>query len=118
MSATLNPFESFQQQLESGGPGNLFERLLETLRERKEFHRVFDARLLKKKHELGLPLSRPTSFEDVPAAQRDEFERAYTDAAREAGQLLLADGKLGQAWMYFHAIRETEPLAAAIAVFP
>src|SRR5262249_47624435 len=49
---------------------------------------------------------------------RDDFEKTYTDAAREAGQLLLKDGKLGQAWMYFHAIRETEPIAAAVAAFP
>lgn len=118
MPADATPFQSLQQQLQSGGTAPLFDRLIEALRERKDFHHVFDARLLKKKHELGLPLSRPTSFDDVPANLRDEFEKEYTAAAREAGELLLNDGKLNQAWMYFHAIRETEPIAKAIADFP
>ncbi|MFO0917922.1 MAG: hypothetical protein U0872_06350 [Planctomycetaceae bacterium] len=115
---SASPFEAFTQQLKAGGPAELFEKLIAALRDRKDFHRVFDAHLLKKKHELGLPLSRPTSFDDVPAAHREEFEKAYTDAAREAGRLLLEHGQLSQAWMYFHAIRETEPLAAAVAAFP
>lgn len=111
-------FQSLQQRLQSGGASALFDQLVETLIEKQDYHRVFDARLLKKKHELGLPLVRPTSFDDVPPNLKDEFEKTYTDAAREAGQLLLKDGKLGQAWMYFHAIRETEPIAAAVAAFP
>ena len=51
----------------------------------------------------------------MPAAEDDLI--LLQDAAREAGELLLKDGKLSQAWMYFHTIRETEPLAAAIAAF-
>lgn len=117
MSAAA-PFASFQQTLQAGGAAGLFEELIRSLLEKKDYHRIFDARLLKKKYELGLPLHRPTSFDDVPANQRDEFEKAYTDAAREAGQLLLKDGKLSQAWMYFHAIRELEPIAAAVKAFP
>jgi hypothetical protein len=112
------PFSSLQQKLQAGGAAGLFDRLIQALRDKGDFHHVFDARLLKKKHELGLPVTRPTSFEDVPANLKDEFEKAYTDAAREAGELLLKDGKLNQAWMYFHAIRETEPIAQAIAAYP
>jgi len=110
-------FQNLQQQLQAGGSVGLFDQLVQTLVERKDFHRIFDARLLKKKHELGLPLNRPTSFDDVPPKLRDDFELVYTAAAREAGELLLKDGKLGQAWMYFHAIRETEPIAAAVNAF-
>lgn len=118
MSADASPFQSIAQQMKSGGTPGLFDRLIEVLRDRQDFHHVFDARLLKKKQELGLPLNRPTSFEDVPAGMKDEFEKAYTDAAREAGELLLKDGKLSQAWMYFHAIRETGPIAQVIADYP
>lgn len=118
MPADVTPFQSLQQHWHSGGTADLFDRLIEELRAQKDFHHVFDARLLKKKHELGLPLSRPTSFDDVPANLRDDFEQDYTAAAREAGELLLKDGKLSQAWMYFHAIRETGPIAKAIAEFP
>lgn len=117
MSAEPVPFQDLKHQLESGGPAGLFNELMKALREKKDFHRIFDARLLQKKQELGLPLTRPTSFDDVPPAWRDDFEKTYTAAAREAGQLLLADGKLSQAWMYFHAIRELEPLTAAIVAY-
>jgi tetratricopeptide (TPR) repeat protein len=113
-----SPFQDLQQRLATGGAAGLFEQLIQTLRDRKDYHHIFDARLLKKKQELGLPLSRPTSFDDVPPHLKDEFEKVYADAAREAGELLLKDGKLSQAWMYFHAIRETEPIAKAIADFP
>ena len=85
---------------------------------RSDYHKLFDALCAKKKHELGVPLHRPTSFEDIPAEKRDEFEFAYMAAAREVGSLLLADKKLGQAWIYFHAIRETEPIRAAIEAAP
>ncbi len=96
----------------------LFECLAARLRERKDYHKLFDALCLLKKQSLGLPLGKPTSFEDVPPAQRDEFEQAYTAAAREVGQLLLGDNKPGQAFIYFHAIRETQPIRDAIEKFP
>lgn len=67
---------------------------------------------------MGLPLGKPTSFEDVPPAWRDEFEQTYMAAAREVGALLLAVNKPGQAFIYFHAIRETEPIRELIDKFP
>jgi hypothetical protein len=63
---------------------------------------------------MGLPVAQPTSLDDVPEEQRDEFEEAYVDAAREVGELLLADGKIPQAWPYFRTIRETEKVRAAL----
>ena len=111
-------FASLADQLRCGGPSAVFDQLAATLLEQKEFHKLFDARCQRKKFELGLPLHRPTSFEDVPNEKRDEFEAAYVAAAREAGQHLLADKKLGQAWMYFHAIRETAPIKEALEAIP
>ena len=115
---TVTTFTSLSDQLRSGGPAAVLDLLASSLIEQKDFHKLFDARCQRKKFELGLPLHRPTSFEDVPSDKRDEFEVAYMAAAREAGQLLLADKKLGQAWMYFHAIRETGPIKAAIDALP
>ncbi|MBM4077990.1 MAG: hypothetical protein FJ267_20365, partial [Planctomycetes bacterium] len=111
-------FQSLTEDFRKGGPATLFDRLAQVLIEQQDFHRLFDARCQQKKFELGLPLYRPTSFEDVPAEKRAVFEEAYMDAAREAGRHLLADKKLGQAWMYFHAIRETDAIKQAIEDFP
>ncbi len=111
-------FAQLQDRLKDGGSGAVFDQLAAILREQKDYHKLFDALCAKKKHELGAPLHRPTSFDDIPADKRDEFEAAYMNAAREAGQLLLADKKLGQAWIYFHAIRETQPVRDALDAAP
>jgi hypothetical protein len=105
---------AFADHLKSGGPQALLSALQQQLRDERAYHKLFDALCLAKKVELKLPLGKPTSFEDVPVNQRDEFEQAYMAAAREVGQLLLADGQLGAAWVYFHAIRETEPIRQAL----
>ena len=115
---TDSPFAQLQDRLKDGGAGAVFDQLAAILREQKDYHKLFDALCAKKKHELGAPLHRPTSFDDIPAGKRDEFEAAYMNAAREVGQLLLADKKLGQAWIYFHAIRETQPVRDALDAAP
>jgi hypothetical protein len=111
-------FSELQTQLRTGGAAAVFDLLIATLRERKEYHKLFDALCLKKKLELGAPLIKPTSFEDVPSEKHDEFEAAYVAAAREVGHLLLADKKLSQSFVYFHAIRETKPVRDAIDAAP
>ena len=116
--ADASPFAQLQDQLQAGGSAAVFDQLAAILREQKDYHKLFDALCARKKHELGAPLHRPTSFDDIPAGKRDEFEAAYMNAAREVGQLLLADKKLGQAWIYFHAIRETQPVREALDAAP
>ncbi len=116
--AAETPFAQLQEQFKAGGPNAVFDQLAATLREQKDYHKLFDALCAKKKHELGAPLHRPTSLDDVPAGKRDEFEAAYMSAAREVGQFLLADKKLGQAWIYFHAIRDTQAVRDAIESAP
>ncbi|MES2789917.1 MAG: hypothetical protein V4719_09860 [Planctomycetota bacterium] len=96
------------------GPTAVLQKLTETLREQRQFHQLFDAMLMQKKQALGLPLLRPTSFDDVPANLKDDFEATYIASAREIGQLLLDDKQLGQAWMYLRTIREPGLIKAAI----
>jgi hypothetical protein len=110
--------DALTQEFQQHGAAGLFDRLIATLRERQDYHKLFDALCLQKKQALGLPLGKPTSLEDVPANLRDEFEQTYVAAAREVGQLLLDAGKIGQAWIYFHAIREPQPIREALEKFP
>ncbi len=102
----------------SEGPDAALDRLIELLREQKAYHKLFDATLIRKKQSLGLPLSRPTSFDDVPEEHRKEVEDAYVEAAREIGKLFIADGDIPSAWMYLQVIREPEPVAEAIDALP
>lgn len=111
-------FTQLQEHSRQGGAAAVFQRLAETLREQREYHKLFDALCLQKKFELGSPLHRPTSLEDVAPEKRDEFEAAYVAAAREVAQLLLADNRLGQSFVYFHALREMQPLRDALEAMP
>jgi hypothetical protein len=90
------------------------DRLADVLIEKRDFHRLFDARMLKKKFELGLPLNRPSSLSDVPEDLRKTVESTYIEAAREAGKRLLDSGEIGQAWTYYQVLREPEPVAKAL----
>ena len=111
-------FSQLQDQRRTGGAAAVFDALATILREQRDYHKLFDALCLKKKHELGAPLHRPTSFDDIPTEKRDAFETAYVAAAREVGLLLLADKKLGQAFVYFHALRETQPIRDVLEAAP
>ena len=113
-SATFDNLE----KLGSGQPREVLDRLIAQLRADHDWHGLFDALLMRRRQELGLPLIRPTSLKDVPAGLRDDFEKFYIDSAREVGGLLLADGQIPQAWNYFRAINETEPVARAIEALP
>ncbi|QDT56213.1 hypothetical protein Pan44_42650 [Caulifigura coniformis] len=90
------------------------DRLADVLIEKQDFHRLFDARLVRKKFELGLPLNRPSSLSDVPEPLRKEVEAAYIEAARDAGRRFLDAGEIGQAWTYYQVLREPEPVARAL----
>jgi hypothetical protein len=115
---TATAADLLAQAYRDNGSAAVFSQLVATLRERQDYHKLFDALCLQKKQAMGLSLGKPTSLEDVPAAQRDEFERTYIAVAREVGQLLLDAGKIGQAWIYFHAIREPQAVRDAIEKLP
>lgn len=112
-----DPFNQLTETKSSGATA-VFDKLLESLKASKDYHRMFDATLMRKKQELGLPLFRPTSLEDVPTEKRAEFEKTYVEAARESGQLFLDAGQIANAWLYFRTIREPEPVAKALAAMP
>lgn len=113
-------FDRIAELKSSEGPQAAIGLLIETLREEKNYHRVFDAMLMKKKNELGLSLLNPTSLDDVPKEQRVEFEQYYVDCAREVGSLFLQNNQLGEAWVYFRTIQEPGPVAEALeeAILP
>ncbi len=107
-------FDALDQLAGSQQPAAVVEKLIAALRERRDYHQMLDALLLKKRLEMGLPLVRPTSFDGVPQARQEEFEESYVAAARQVGELFLADGDIARAWAYFRSIREPEPVARAI----
>jgi len=109
-----DPFDNLESTLRSGGPEAGFDLLIGKFREEKKYPLVFEARLMKSRHALGLPLIQNERLEDLPEAKRVVHERDFMAAAREVGGLFLADGDIPRAWPYFRAIGDSAPVAAAI----
>ena len=107
-------FELVRERLDRDQPGEVFELLLSGFREQKKFPLLFEARLMKKRFELGLPLIHSGPVEELPKEVQADYEREVMDAAREVGSLFLAEGDIPRAWPYFRAIGEGAPVSAAI----
>jgi hypothetical protein len=108
-------FKQAEHALQAGGKEAVFEVLAQRFMEEKDYGKLFQLRVLRKRFELGLPLIQTAPGEDVPADKRPEYERSFVQAAREAGELFLAANDIPRAWPYFRAIGEPAPVAAAIA---
>ncbi|HEX2522630.1 MAG TPA: hypothetical protein VHP35_10935, partial [Terriglobia bacterium] len=102
-------FEQIEQALKSRGAEATFDYLIQRFLEEKDYARIFQTRLLKKRFELGLPLIHRDLFDGLAPDQRKTYEEAFVQAARETGELFLADGDIPRAWSYFRAIGETSP---------
>jgi hypothetical protein len=110
-------FASLAEAHSTQGPAAVLDRLIEVFRERGEFNRLFEARLMKKRHELGLPLIPEGPAEDLGPAQK-AYDQTMLEAARETANLYLAAGKLAEAWPFFRALGEAAPLREAIDRLP
>lgn len=107
-------YDQLRELSEAAGAEATVDQLLQTLRDEKNYDRLFDALLLKQRQKMGLPLARPTSFDDVPTERQAEFEEHYVAAARQVGELHLQEGSIPRAWVYLRTIREPEKIVAAI----
>ena len=107
-------FKQAELALAAGGEQALFDVLTQTFMQNKDYAKLFQLRVLRKRFELGLPLIQSGPGEDVPADKRTEYEQAFIQAAREAGELFLAANDIPRAWPYFRAIGEHTPVVAAI----
>jgi hypothetical protein len=102
-------FPALDRVLESGDPAAGLDFLVEEFLASGQYSLVFEARLMRKRFDLGLPLIQTESV------TRDDYQQAVVEAAREAGRLYLAAGNIERGWPYFRAISETAPVADAIA---
>jgi hypothetical protein len=67
--------------------------------------------------QLGLPLVSRARIGDVPKDMQQAYQDGYIRAAREVGELILADRDIPRAWPYFRAIGDTGPIVQALETF-
>jgi hypothetical protein len=107
-------FPWLEQVLQHGNASAAFDQLAERFRRDKQYRLLFEARLMQKRLELGLPLISSGRIGDVPKDLQEAYQDGYVHAAREVGELMLADGNIPHAWPYFRAIGDTGPIVQAL----
>lgn len=91
--------------LEANGIDAMFQKLEDSLRDSRRWHSLFDARLLRARATLGLPLIGPVTDADKKTKQKLDEETIA--ACREVGWKLLDEGQIASGWMYLRAAVET-----------
>jgi hypothetical protein len=107
-------FDLIERTVASGGAASALDLLARKFITEKHYPQLFEARLMQKRLELGLPLIQLGAIEDLPEPERSSYEEGVRQAARETGALYLAEGDIPHAWPYFRAIGDRETIASAI----
>jgi len=110
-------FDSLDRTLTAEGPDTAIDRMCTTLKETKDYHALFYALLLRKRHELGVSPLPTAPSNELPEAALAPYENGIREAARVIGRLFLDAGNLPQAFGYFHMIGETDPIHAALETY-
>jgi hypothetical protein len=117
MAANENNLFAWIEQTAQNGPDTAFAELFDRLRREKQYRLLFDARLMKRRLELGLPLVSHITLAELPKHLQQPYQEGYVEAAREVGELMLADGHIAHAWPYLRASGKTDSMIAALERF-
>lgn len=110
----MDVFDQVRDSLAAGDVEAGFEVAIERFRAERSYPMIFEARLMQKRHSLGMPLIQTEPWNDLSEECQAAYERATVEAAREVGTLFLTDGEIGRAWPYFRAIGEKDCIRRAI----
>ena len=110
----MDVFDEVRNALSAGDVEAGFELAVERFRAERSYPLIFEARLMQKRHALGMPLIQTEPWNNLSADCQAAYERATVEAAREVGTLFLDDGEIGRAWPYFRAIGEKDRIRKAI----
>ena len=84
----------------------MFQQAARQLVESGQLDRLFDLRLMQRRHELGLPLGPDAALDELEESALVRLENGYLDACREVGQLFLEAGQPREAWRYLRPTGE------------
>ena len=94
-------FATLAATADTAGTAAMFKTLAATLEARRQWHALFDLRLVEARTDLGLP---PTGdLGELSPAVRDQLDERSLAACREIGWPLLDEGQVAAAWMYLRA---------------
>jgi hypothetical protein len=100
MTADFDPIQSAAQQ----GVAAVLDQLASQLRERQQYHELFEARKMQVRRELGLPLQYSETPDALDETRRNRLEEGLIEACREVGTLLMQAGRIREGWMYLRPV--------------
>jgi hypothetical protein len=107
-------FARVETVLQTMGAKAAIEKLCAELRDQKDYHNLFYALLMKKRHELGVSPIPTGPAQDLPEEVHSAYEEGIRQAGREVGELYLQQGDISRAWNFFRMLGEPERLRAAL----
>lgn len=117
-SLTQQTFDTVAETATAQGMTAATAQLAEHFRAAEQYHELFDLRLLQARLDLGLPAILTKGLDDLEEPLRTKMEDRYLDACREVGHLLLAAGRVREAWMYLRPVGDRAAVAEALEKLP
>jgi hypothetical protein len=106
-------FATLAATADTAGTAAMFKTLAATLESRRQWHALFDLRLVEARTDLGLP---PTGdLGELSPAVRDQLDERSLAACREIGWPLLDEGQVAAAWMYLRAAAAPSEVSERLA---
>jgi hypothetical protein len=107
-------FAAVDALVEGGDAASTIDALIGRFLAEGNYSLVFEARLMKARQRLGLPLIQTEPASSFPAEAQRAYEEEFIAAARQTGALFLGQGNIERAWPYFRAAGDAEPIREAI----
>src|SRR5260221_4201591 len=110
-------YDELRMQLQNAGPAEAIDGLCQTLREQRDYGKLFYAMLMKNRFEMGVSPIPTGGGADMTPKQQEEYESAVREACRTVGQLFLDAGNIPAAFEYLRMIGEPTAVAEALETY-
>lgn len=104
-------FVDLDETLQRSTPQEAVDRLCKMLKNKGDYHSLFEALLLQSRQRLGLPVLLSHTGEELSQEQKTIYENEVRSTARTIGGYFLEDKSIVNAWPYFRMINEPGPVA-------
>ncbi len=107
-------FVDLDQTLERSTPREAVDRLCMMLKNKGDYHALFEALLLQARMRLGLPTLLSLTGEELTPELKTIYENEVRTTARTVGGHFLEEKNILNAWPYFRMINDPAPVAKAL----
>jgi hypothetical protein len=99
-------------------PSTMLDQVVAHFRQSRRPLELFEALKMRVRNQLGLPLVSSEEEPPRPEEVERQLESGLLDACREAGTMLIDEGRIGEGWMYLRPTGDTELARRLIAKVP